>query len=182
MQTKTFQTWAAVVAAATRGDRLWYHAPLDLRPRMITVIKIFKNGKLRINGGECTFTADAGHLDRFRYAGDPTPGGWKLIPESVFCRVPGTMTGGMAPVLRVTATPPVKTATHEGTAIRGECTLVTVETTIGVRHYGVADAYINSSLRMAIKLWPGCEHDEVIRRWEDTTDERNPIATPTDNT
>lgn len=171
-----FSSWDQVLAHARAGLPLWYHAPMDLHARRIRIVRVFKNGKIRIDpmsSDADNFTADAGHLDRFRYASDPVPGGWKLIPQSIYCRVPGTMTGGMSPVLRVTATPPVATTAHEGTAIRGECTLVTVVTLLGERHYGVADAYINSALRMAVKLWPGCENDEVIRRWEDTTDERS---------
>lgn len=101
---------------------------------------------------------------------------WKLIPETIFCtdQRPGAqrLTGGKVPVLSVKVTPPVGTSTHAGTAIRGECTLVEITTPIGVRRMGVSDAYINSSLRMAIKLWPGTERDEVIRRWEDASDER----------
>lgn len=104
---------------------------------------------------------------------------WKLIPETIFCtdaaaRARGELRGGKVPVLRVETRPPVTTAAHEGTAIRGECTLVTIHTPIGVRRMGVADAYINSSLRMAVKLWPGAERDECLQRWEDTTDERGP--------
>lgn len=101
---------------------------------------------------------------------------WKLVPQMIFCtdQRPGArpLTGGMVPVLNVKTTPPVTTTTHAGTAIRGECTLVEITTPIGVRRMGVSDAYINSSLRMAVKLWPGAERDEVIRRWETTTDER----------
>jgi hypothetical protein len=102
---------------------------------------------------------------------------WKLIPETVFCvdaaaRASGKLQGGKVPVIRVETHPPVATATHPGTAIRGECTLVTIHTAIGVRHMGVSDAYINSSLRMAIKLWPGTERDVCLQRWETTRDER----------
>lgn len=103
-------------------------------------------------------------------------GVWKLVPETIFCvdRRPGArpLTGGKVPVLSVRTTPPVATATHAGTAINGACTLVEIVTPIGTRRMGVADAYITSSLRMAIKLWPGCERDEVVRRWEDAADER----------
>ena len=63
---ETFETWADVLQHASRGW-LSYHAPMDLRPVSVRVIKIFKNGKIRItNGPDCTFTADAGHLSRFR--------------------------------------------------------------------------------------------------------------------
>jgi hypothetical protein len=101
---------------------------------------------------------------------------WKLVPTEIFCTDQRSgakrLTGGKVPVTSIKATPPVDTTTHDGTGIRGACTLVEIATPIGVRRMGVSDAYINSSLRMAIKLWPGTERDEVIRRWEDTTDER----------
>lgn len=64
----TFSTWDDVLAAANRGERLWYQAPLDVQPHFIIVDKIYKNGKLRINplSNEVDkFTADAGHLLRF---------------------------------------------------------------------------------------------------------------------
>lgn len=105
---------------------------------------------------------------------------WKLVPETIFCtdasaRARGVLQGGKVPVSRIVTHAPVSTPTHEGTAIRGACVLVEVHTPIGVRSFGFADAYINGALRMAVKLWPGCERDEVIRRWEDTTDERGAL-------
>lgn len=69
MRFSTFKTWDEVLAAARSGVRLWYHAPLDLTPRSILVLRIFKNGKIRIDplsSGADNFTADAGHLSRFR--------------------------------------------------------------------------------------------------------------------
>lgn len=66
---KSFDTWTDVLAAAARGDRLWYQAPLDRNPRSILVAKIYKNGSLRIDplsNQADKFTADAGHLTRFR--------------------------------------------------------------------------------------------------------------------
>lgn len=64
-----FKTWPEVVDAATRGDPLWYHAPLDVRPVLIRVAKVYKNGKIRIDPmsrDADQFTADPGHLSRFR--------------------------------------------------------------------------------------------------------------------
>ena len=64
-----FSTWSDVLDAARNGDRLWYQAPMDLRPRSIAVIKVFKNGGIRVNplsNQASKFTADRGHLDRFR--------------------------------------------------------------------------------------------------------------------
>lgn len=66
----SFKTWSEVRDHAARGGRLWYHAPLDARAREIRVVKVFKNGKIRIDpmSSEAdNFTADEGHLDRFRW-------------------------------------------------------------------------------------------------------------------
>lgn len=64
-----FATWAAVLEFVRAGGWLWYHAPMDLRPASVRVVKVYKNGKLRIDPGtpdaDC-FTADAKHLDRMR--------------------------------------------------------------------------------------------------------------------
>ena len=62
----TFKTWTDVLSFVDRGGWLWYHAPLDLRPSSVTVVKRFKNGKLRLSSGDVTFTADSGHLSRMR--------------------------------------------------------------------------------------------------------------------
>lgn len=60
-----FASWHGVLHAAESRVSLFYHAPLDGCPRPVFVTKQFKNRKLRVTGGECTFTADRGHLDRF---------------------------------------------------------------------------------------------------------------------
>lgn len=65
----TFSSWDEVLDAARRGERLWYQAPMDRSPHSILVDKIYKNGKLRINplsNQADKFSADAGHLLRFR--------------------------------------------------------------------------------------------------------------------
>jgi hypothetical protein len=61
-----FTTWADVLAFVDRGGWLHYHAPMDLRPISVLVVKRFKNGKLRLRALDLTFTTDSGHLDRFR--------------------------------------------------------------------------------------------------------------------
>ncbi len=66
MQFKTFATWSDVVTAANRSVVLWYHAPLDIHPVRVHVVRVFKNGKIRISAIGLTFTADSGHLNRFR--------------------------------------------------------------------------------------------------------------------
>jgi hypothetical protein len=70
-----FETWAQVIDHALRGGRFWYAAPLDAASpnpaRAVRVVKVYKNGKLRIdplrNEAE-PFTCDEGHLSRFRRA------------------------------------------------------------------------------------------------------------------
>lgn len=60
-----FASWHGVLHAVEHKVSLFYWAPLDPAPRPVFVLKAFKNRKLRISGGEVTFTADAAHLDRF---------------------------------------------------------------------------------------------------------------------
>ena len=65
----TFDTWAGVLEAARSGARLYCQAPFDRSPRAIHVVKVFKNGSIRIDplsNQADKFTADRGHLDRFR--------------------------------------------------------------------------------------------------------------------
>lgn len=73
---QTFSSWQALLTylAGPSPDLakrwVWYHAPLDTRPCLVRVVKVFKNGKLRIDpclsGRGEAFTADEGHLSRFR--------------------------------------------------------------------------------------------------------------------
>jgi len=60
-----FACWLHVKHAAETNVSLFYHAPLDGCPRPVFAKLVFKNGKIRLSGGEVTFTADSGHLDRF---------------------------------------------------------------------------------------------------------------------
>ena len=62
----SFDSWQAVRGFADRGTSLYYCAPLDVAPRPVFVTRLFKNGKMRVNGGEVSFTTDEGHLSRFR--------------------------------------------------------------------------------------------------------------------
>lgn len=66
-----FASWPVVISAAKSNVRIWYKPPLDLRASILTVLKVYKNGKLRCLGGDCTFTADAGHLSRCFYVPQP---------------------------------------------------------------------------------------------------------------
>jgi hypothetical protein len=64
-----FTNWAQVLDAATEKAHLWYHAPLDYNPACVLVRRVFRNGKIRLQHGDCSFTADEGHLSRFRMRG-----------------------------------------------------------------------------------------------------------------
>jgi hypothetical protein len=63
---RDFGAWFNVrLAAADKEVSLWYRAPMDTSPRLVTVKKAFKNGKLRVQAGDITFTADHSHASRF---------------------------------------------------------------------------------------------------------------------
>lgn len=64
---ETFGCWSGLLAAIHDGAILYYHAPLDFSPRRVLIAKVFKNGKVRVLAGSLLFTADPGHLDRFRW-------------------------------------------------------------------------------------------------------------------
>lgn len=63
-----FATWADVIAHVARGGECWYHAPLDVLPHAVRT-ELRKGGKVRVfpwTREADPFTADAGHLSRFR--------------------------------------------------------------------------------------------------------------------
>jgi hypothetical protein len=69
---KKFATWDDVLAFARNNERIWYHAPLDTRASMVCVVKVYKNGKIRLDPNSRDadpFTADSDHIDRFRCHG-----------------------------------------------------------------------------------------------------------------
>jgi len=66
MQFEKFAVWADVFGYLAMGATLHYQAPMDARPRRVRIVRIFKNAKLRIEAGDLSFTADEGHLSRFR--------------------------------------------------------------------------------------------------------------------
>jgi hypothetical protein len=92
-------------------------------------------------------------------------GKWKLVPKSVgvFDRSTGRFM--LSEVGQVVAYPPGKAP--KDSAIRRDWHTVEVRTARGTRWYGFVDARITSGLRMAVKLGPGQERDEVIAKWED---------------
>jgi hypothetical protein len=64
----TFDSWSDVLSFINAGGWLWYHAPLDARPCSVRVVRVFKNGKVRLDPGVGAdqFTADSAHLSRMR--------------------------------------------------------------------------------------------------------------------
>jgi len=63
-----FSTWQQLLDhLAAHSNIVHYQAPMDRHPVPVVVVKHFKNGKLRVNYHDAKFTADRGHLDRFRW-------------------------------------------------------------------------------------------------------------------
>ena len=63
-----FASWVAVIHYCGIHPWVYYHAPLDTCSVVIAVRKVYKNGKIRLTAPSgYSFTADAGHLDRFSY-------------------------------------------------------------------------------------------------------------------
>lgn len=67
----TFNTWEEVLEYAKThiGQSMRYKAPMDLRAVTVKIVKVAKDGKIRLNPWSKdadAFTADAGHLDRMR--------------------------------------------------------------------------------------------------------------------
>jgi len=63
-----FTTWVELIDHVRAGYPLWYQAPLDYRPVLVTAV-IRKDGQLRVTppySNADPFTADQGHLPRFR--------------------------------------------------------------------------------------------------------------------
>ena len=64
----TFASWLAVRNYCETHAWVYYQAPLDYRPSVVAVRRVFKNGKIRlVPPSGFGFTADAGHLGRFSY-------------------------------------------------------------------------------------------------------------------
>jgi hypothetical protein len=63
-----FERWSDVVDSARRGDDLWYRGAMDRQPSRVRVVKVFKNGGIRIDplsNQADNFTASADHLGHF---------------------------------------------------------------------------------------------------------------------
>jgi hypothetical protein len=68
MSLATFSTWAEVLAYVAAGKQTWYHAPLDILPHMVRC-ELRRGKKIRVfpwTRDVDPFTADSGHLSRFR--------------------------------------------------------------------------------------------------------------------
>ncbi len=64
----TFTNWQDLLTYLKEHNNIvYYQAPLDFNPNIVTITKVFKNGKLRVVCGPYAFTADKTHLDRFRW-------------------------------------------------------------------------------------------------------------------
>lgn len=64
----SFLGYLTVSAAASKTVHVYYRSPLDTSAHMVRVVKVFKNGKVRIDPGHVyadPFTADPAHLSRF---------------------------------------------------------------------------------------------------------------------
>lgn len=62
-----FASWLAVIHYAETHPWFYYHAPLDRQPSRVTVRRVFKNGKIRIEAYGQRYTIDRDHLDRCSY-------------------------------------------------------------------------------------------------------------------
>lgn len=92
---------------------------------------------------------------------------WKYIPGRI--GILDRTTGKFHPKAKVTGVrihPPTGKTSHEGAAVRGDWYLAEIFTPYGRRTYGFVDACIDSTLKMAVKLGPGQENDEVVAKWK----------------
>ena len=67
MNTSSFETfgcWFGVQEFAREHPYIYYRAPLDSRPVPCAIVKLFKNGKIRLAYHDVSFTIDRAHLDR----------------------------------------------------------------------------------------------------------------------
>ncbi len=73
----SFNGWKDVIAHVHAGRAVWYQAPMDQHARLVrTSVRGPGARTVRVRPWSCsrptpfdTFTADVGHLDRFRYQG-----------------------------------------------------------------------------------------------------------------
>ncbi len=64
-----YSEWHDVLEDARAGKMLYYQAPMDTYPHAVSVVKVYKNGSVRIDplsNQADKFTANYQHLLRFR--------------------------------------------------------------------------------------------------------------------
>jgi hypothetical protein len=67
---KPFLTWGELLDHVSAEYPLFYHAPMDFKPTHVSAV-VRMDGKLRVSpiySDADPFTADKGHLERFRKA------------------------------------------------------------------------------------------------------------------
>jgi hypothetical protein len=67
---RTFATWTELLAHVSSDYSLYYQAPMDYRPVLVSAT-VRKDGRLRVSpvySDADPFTADVAHLPRFRKA------------------------------------------------------------------------------------------------------------------
>ncbi len=70
----SFDSWSAVLSFVAKGGRLSYKAPMSVHACSVRVVRVFKNGKTRLDPGHANgdpFTADPVHLERMRAGSMP---------------------------------------------------------------------------------------------------------------
>lgn len=71
MEYRPFSGWNDVLAYVSLHGRIWYHAPMDINPVLVSAHRRGNGRKVRVvpnRRGADPFWADEAHLDRMRYA------------------------------------------------------------------------------------------------------------------
>jgi hypothetical protein len=75
-----FASWPALLEHIATGGAVYYHAPMDHAPVRVRV-EVRRGSKLRVfppSRAADAFTADSGHLERFRQTAPDWRGAWEL--------------------------------------------------------------------------------------------------------
>ncbi len=59
-----FASWFDVLQYCDTHAWIYYHAPMDINPVVVAVVKVFKNGKMRVDVHGNKFTIDIDHRSR----------------------------------------------------------------------------------------------------------------------
>jgi len=62
-----FACWYGVTEYCRDHAWIYYQAPLDGSPIVAAIVKVFKNGKVRLDYYGHRWTIDAGHLERLSF-------------------------------------------------------------------------------------------------------------------